>query len=454
MRHRIVALQEQLPQSFPYPWTGLEAFIATLPGQTLPFVGYGSLINSSSASITIHNPGTTRTPWLAFGCKRIFNYEMPPAALSRYGSPRTPFERAALNVQVTHDCNDLVNGVLITLSADDVAALRTREVGYDFLPVVTLPWDGAEDAEPTVGYILSAPDVAAKPEWQIVNNRLLPHPAYRKICQHGASQISPQFLREFLGSTYLADRQTSLKEWKHEKRNNWQRVISTGSVTMRFEDESTNPSSSVLALDSEQGRQWLRESRHAEAFYRLVHYFNAQQNLDYCGVASSVMVLNALPVPRPTDAIHAPYPFFTQDNFFSPAVCKVLTPQQAAASGMNLQQLAAVLNANTGVVATPTHASAASLDAFRDLALAHLNSATSFILVNYNRPSIRQQGGGHISPIAAYHQGADAFLILDVSQYKYPPSWVPAAMLWSAMSAIDPGSNMSRGYVMVSAASA
>ena len=48
------------------------------------------------------------------------------------------------------------------------------------------------------------------------------------------------------------------------------------------------------------------------------------------------------------------------------------------------------------------------------------------MLVNYLRSAIGQKTGGHISPLAAYNQETDSFLILDVSRYKYPPIWVKA----------------------------
>lgn len=55
------------------------------------------------------------------------------------------------------------------------------------------------------------------------------------------------------------------------------------------------------------------------------------------------------------------------------------------------------------------------------------------MLVNYRRSALNQPGGGHISPIAAYHQKSDRFLILDVAAYKYPPTWVSTKELWNGI---------------------
>ncbi len=78
-----------------------------------------------------------------------------------------------------------------------------------------------------------------------------------------------------------------------------------------------------------------------------------------------------------------------------------------------------------------------------------LKNDFDFMIVNYHRSAIGQTGGGHISPIAAYHQQTDQFLILDVSSYKYPPVWVSATMLWNAMNTGDAVSDQTRGYLIV-----
>jgi hypothetical protein len=72
------------------------------------------------------------------------------------------------------------------------------------------------------------------------------------------------------------------------------------------------------------------------------------------------------------------------------------------------------------------------------------------VIVNYLRKEIGEEKGGHISPLAAYNQKTDRFLILDVSRYKYPPVWVKTTDLWRAIATVDPASNKTRGFVLVS----
>lgn len=44
---------------------------------------------------------------------------------------------------------------------------------------------------------------------------------------------------------------------------------------------------------------------------------------------------------------------------------------------------------------------------------------------------------GHFSPIGAYNFKKDAFLIMDVAKYKFPPVWVPSANLYNGVRTID-----------------
>jgi len=207
----------------------------------------------------------------------------------------------------------------------------------------------------------------------------------------------------------------------------------------------------LVELASTEGALRLKESEFSGAFFRLIRYFNPQKNLAYCGVASSIMVLNALPVPKPQGGPHGTYPFYTQENYFSPEASAIKAPEKVAKEGMSLTELTDILNAHPGVEAKNYFASTTTIEIFRKLTVAQLNSSDSYILVNYLRKTLGQRSGGHISPLGAYHQPSDSFLILDVSQYKYPPVWVPAKALWQSMIEKVDESSLSRGFVLVKA---
>jgi len=140
----------------------------------------------------------------------------------------------------------------------------------------------------------------------------------------------------------------------------------------------------------------------------------------------------------------------TASNFFAAEATRaVLPPEQVARRGITLQQLRSLL-ASTGVKATAIHGSTLDLAALRRLVIANQANPSDRLLVNYLRTSIGQEGGGHISPLAAYHAPTDRVLILDVARYRYPSVWVPLATLWQAIRTTDPDSSLSRGLVIVS----
>jgi hypothetical protein len=198
------------------------------------------------------------------------------------------------------------------------------------------------------------------------------------------------------------------------------------------------------------GMALLSGSQQRADYGTLAETFLTQANLAYCGVASSVMALNSLAVPAPPASGYGRYRFWTQDNLFAAEASRaVLAPEQVARRGMTLQQLRALL-ASTGVQATAIHGDALDMAAFRRLVAANLANPRDRLLVNYLRSSLGQQGGGHISPLAAYHAPSDRVLLLDVARYRYPSVWVPLQSLWKAMRTTDPDSRLSRGLVIVS----
>lgn len=201
----------------------------------------------------------------------------------------------------------------------------------------------------------------------------------------------------------------------------------------------------LVALDSEEGQRLLGESTARRDFAPLVEQYVTQNNPGYCGIASGVMVLNALQVPAPT-ASEWGAPFFTQDNVWNEKARTVERPDFKG--GITLQQLADILQSHPAT-AEVHYASDTTLEAFRDLASKNMATPGDFMIVNYNRQDVGQEFMGHISPIAAYHAASDRFLLLDVARYKYPAVWVPAEALFRAMSTSDVVSGKSRGFLVV-----
>lgn len=218
------------------------------------------------------------------------------------------------------------------------------------------------------------------------------------------------------------------------------------SETLKLPDNLTGFSSAA-------GESFLAESTAKESYFPLASNFLTQKTQAYCGVASIVMVLNALNVPAPAVPEYEPYKTFTQDNVLNERTEAILPREVLDKQGMTLDQIGAILSTQP-IKAEVRHASDASLEQFRTQASSFLAKPGHFVIVNYLRKAMGQEKGGHISPLAAYDEKADRFLILDVARYKYPPVWVTTADLFGAMNTVDSDNeNRTRGYVLISSPS-
>lgn len=195
----------------------------------------------------------------------------------------------------------------------------------------------------------------------------------------------------------------------------------------------------LISSESERGQKLLAESNFSADYPSLQENFVSQSRRAFCGVASSVIALNSL---RNTLTP------ITQTTIFNQKTREVIHPLKVTFSGMTLAQLNNILQAHQ-LKTKLVYAADIDIQEFRSLAQKNLVNPDDFILVNYQRKALKQVGGGHISPIAAYHQYSDRFLILDVATYKYPPVWVRTEELWQGMNTVDSISNLSRGFIVV-----
>ena len=211
-------------------------------------------------------------------------------------------------------------------------------------------------------------------------------------------------------------------------------------------------------------------------FFHLANHFESQQNLGYCGPASSTIVLNALraddkTVDKPRDPALFPAEYrkmlppgldpvfarYTQSTFFDDKTTSVKTRDQffgkpkapggKPSPGLELRELAGILAAH-GLAAEVRVADDKLADeTIRRELIANLSNPDDYVLVNYFRPTVGQVGGGHISPLGAYDKASDSFLVLDVNPNGHPWVWIPAPLLFQSMRTHDVTEN--RGYVLV-----
>ena len=71
-------------------------------------------------------------------------------------------------------------------------------------------------------------------------------------------------------------------------------------LVMVDKTEAVSPIPAGLTeLSTADGQQMLRNSTPTDQFWLLAQEFTTQDSQDWCGLASSSMVLNALPIPKP-----------------------------------------------------------------------------------------------------------------------------------------------------------
>jgi hypothetical protein len=201
------------------------------------------------------------------------------------------------------------------------------------------------------------------------------------------------------------------------------------------------------------------------------HYLS-QYTQAFCGVASSVMVLNASAVAKPTTPPYAPYAFFTQCNIFNERALQRIDLDQVEKAGLTLAQATWLLNSWPGVNAHCHHAGVSdngSGDGFESpdglprctviddnqrfeiIAQRALSTPGDYVIANFSRAPLSNDntGGGHFSPLGGYHEASGSYLVFDVARYKYPPFWVEGSDLWRAMKTTDSASRENRGFIVV-----
>ena len=228
--------------------------------------------------------------------------------------------------------------------------------------------------------------------------------------------------------------------------------------------------SPLVDFASDEGIARLERSQHKIDFFHLANQFESQSNKFFCGATSAAIVLNTLRpdaankpqdpslldaagrrvVPKGIDPLFSRY---TQNNAFKGPKTRLQALGQHATGappdiGLQLRQLQALLVANGLNVQLRIVDDTLPTAQIKKELVDNLGRANDYVLVNYDRQTLGQVGGGHISPLAAYDKASDSFLIMDVNPNKAGFVWVPADLLIAAMHTYDTVEN--RGFLLLS----
>ena len=150
---------------------------------------------------------------------------------------------------------------------------------------------------------------------------------------------------------------------------------------------------------------------YARGAIKILANMETQKNGAFCGVASSVTVLNSLLDHsfKPESSGSKGFQHFDQDNFFNkPKTAEFSSEKQVSSRGMRFSELVNLLNCQEGA-----HAEGFSkkdmvvqggIQVFREICKKALCTDDQFLLAYYGRDLVSMEGRGHISPVAAYHE--------------------------------------------------
>lgn len=210
---------------------------------------------------------------------------------------------------------------------------------------------------------------------------------------------------------------------------------------------------SLISLSSADGKSVFRSSLisgHADAFFSLSPCFHTQSEPAYCGLASLVMVLNALGVD-PGEVWKGPWRWFSEDLIVRRSWYRG-REDVLRSRGVDLDEVAELAMVHGATVVSKLRPQQTTVDRFREDIRQCTSSVARFLVVNHSRAALGQTGDGHFSPVGAFDPVSDSCLVLDTARFKYPPYWVSTQMLWESLVPVDSATGRSRGYVVVEAA--
>lgn len=216
----MVKVGEQVPllatcPSTIYPNTDYTEIFNKFPEGKLLIFGYGSLINWDSAGRTVGmNALQSMTPVIAFGFKRLFNYKA--SNVSNWGTNLPSNERAMLNIIPMTTFNQIINGVVMEVSHEDLRELVRREKGYDLVPMLVADWGEVISQNPhikiKVAYTFLVPD-EMRSNIDYTHTKYYPVRGYLHAVEKGAADYGPKYLDFWKDTTYLGDGTTSVRKW-------------------------------------------------------------------------------------------------------------------------------------------------------------------------------------------------------------------------------------------------
>ncbi|XP_071483786.1 uncharacterized protein [Diadema antillarum] len=219
-------------------------------------------------------------------------------------------------------------------------------------------------------------------------------------------------------------------------------------------------SKQVVPLQSSEGQRLLNETNIKQTL--LVRIFSKQSKSGYCGVHTAALLMSArhfglkYPDERQQEACDfRDVPFSDANMFTFDETTRVVSSEKLVVEGASLSDLEELFRQH-GLFDhfERSYADSCGVDNFRSravVALSHSDSRQG-VLVNFKCDFIVNNklfSSGHVSPLAAYHEPSDRFLLLDTA-IPNRDVWIPTEELHRRMNTRDPISGISRGFLIAS----
>jgi len=297
--------------------------------------------------------------------------------------------------------------------------------------------------------------------------------------------------------TTSSDSDATVSHWDDDIFDRWESFLLTehpwtvdlqasaaAKASLVASDQSLKPSSETTKSNSLSSLLYFNESRafsllnaeQEDDFFRYQSGWEAQITQSLCAVATTAALLNSLRDSQsssssssssqftlPEDPVYVPFPWATQSNILDVDDKHHGSCVEVALGGRSNAQ--AVRHIGLGVGTLPGFANCflhpngyhaegyhagegaeeSSYESFlKQRVIAALEDHHSRVLLNYDRGGIGQgpMGHGHWSPLGAYNEETDSFLVMDVAKYKHPMVWVSWEHLWGGVATKDTCSTM------------
>lgn len=200
-----------------------------------------------------------------------------------------------------------------------------------------------------------------------------------------------------------------------------------------------------VAFSSARGQHFFEQAKYKTAFFALAQNFEPQIHSTFCAIASSVVALNTLLNKKK----YCQHSLLKNVKGAIKPLEEILGIVPGVEPGLSLSELKELFKALSFSCERTLADNELTEDLLRNSFRENLDSLGSVIIVNFDYGHILDSKGGHFSPVAAYDEGSDRVLVLDVARHKNGWFWIEIKKLLKAMNTLDEGTL--RGFLRVSA---